>query len=58
MRMWMVDPRLLCNQHLIGEHGEIHKFLPSFRKGHKNYKIVSKKYLTWGMNYSRMKFIA
>ena len=35
MRMWMVDPRLLCNQHLIGEHGEIHKFLPSFRKGHK-----------------------
>lgn len=31
----MVDPVLLCNKHLIGEHGELHKFLPSFRKGYK-----------------------
>lgn len=31
----MVDPKLMCNQHLIGEHGEMHKFLPSFRKGYK-----------------------
>lgn len=35
MRMWMIDPVLLCKKHLIGEHGELHKFLPSFRKGHK-----------------------
>jgi len=34
MRMWMVDPRVLCRKHLLGEHGEIHKHLPSFRKGH------------------------
>jgi Pyrimidine dimer DNA glycosylase len=33
--MWMVNPKLMCNKHLIGEHGELHKFLPSFRKGHK-----------------------
>lgn len=33
MRMWQIDPKLLCNKHLNGEHGEIHKFLPSFRKG-------------------------
>jgi hypothetical protein len=25
----------MCNKHLLGEHGEMHKFLPSFRKGHK-----------------------
>lgn len=25
MRMWMVDPRHLCCQHLLGEHSEIHK---------------------------------
>ena len=30
----MVSPDLLCNKHLMGEHGEIHKFLPSFRKGY------------------------
>ena len=33
--MWMIDPKLLCSKHLIGEHGEIHKHLPSFRKGYK-----------------------
>jgi len=35
MRMWMIDTALLCKNHLIGEHGELHKFLPSFRKGYK-----------------------
>jgi hypothetical protein len=24
MRMWMVNPKLLCRQHLLGEHKEIH----------------------------------
>ena len=32
MRMWMVNPNILCNKHLLGEHGELHKFLPSFKK--------------------------
>jgi hypothetical protein len=35
MRMWMVDPRILCNKHLLGEHGEIHKHRHNFVKGHK-----------------------
>lgn len=34
MRMWMVDVKLLCNKHLLGEHGEIHKFRHNFVKGH------------------------
>ncbi len=34
MRMWMISPKLLCTKHLMGEHGEIHKFLPTFRKGY------------------------
>ena len=34
MRMWMVDPRILCRQHLIGEHGEIHKHRHNFEKKH------------------------
>jgi hypothetical protein len=24
MRMWMVNPRLMCDQHLLGEHVELH----------------------------------
>ena len=28
----MINPELLCNKHLLGEHGELHKFIPSFRK--------------------------
>ena len=27
MRMWMVDPRILCNRHLLGEHVELHMFV-------------------------------
>jgi hypothetical protein len=30
----MVDPRNLCNQHLLGEHGEIHKHRHNFEKHH------------------------
>lgn len=26
MRMWMVDPRLMCRKHLMGEHVECHMF--------------------------------
>jgi hypothetical protein len=31
MRMWMVDPRLLCRQHLLGEHVELHMLAASLR---------------------------
>jgi hypothetical protein len=32
--MWMIDPMLLCRQHLLGEHAEIHKFRHNFVKQH------------------------
>ncbi len=35
MRMWMIDPKFLCRKHLLGEHGEIHKFRHNFVKKHK-----------------------
>ena len=35
MRMWMIEPNRLCNKHLVGEHGELHKFIPSFAKKHR-----------------------
>ena len=34
MRMWMLDPKCLCNKHLIGEHGELHKHRHNFVKQH------------------------
>ena len=33
--MWMIEPALMCNKHLIGEHGELHKFLHNWIKKHK-----------------------
>lgn len=32
MRMWMVDPMILCRQHLMGEHNETHAFIGTIRK--------------------------
>jgi len=34
MRMWNVDPRLMCTQHLLGEHVEMHMFVGCIRKDH------------------------
>ena len=34
MRMWMIDPKLLCKKHLLGEHNEIHKHRHNFVKKH------------------------
>lgn len=33
MRMWMVDPKILCTKHLLGEHVETHMFAGSILKG-------------------------
>jgi len=41
MRMWMIDPKLLCQKHLLGEHGEIHKHRHNFVKQHSITKRVS-----------------
>jgi len=31
--MWMVDPKILCNKHLFGEHVETHMFVGTLNKG-------------------------
>jgi hypothetical protein len=33
--MWCINPELLCKNHLLGEHGEIHKHRHNFVKKHK-----------------------
>ena len=32
MRMWMINPKLMCNQHLLGEHVECHMFIGAMEK--------------------------
>lgn len=32
MRMWLVDPKLLCRQHLLGEHRELHMFVGHIKR--------------------------
>ncbi|QMU55740.1 MAG: hypothetical protein GKS04_00830 [Candidatus Mycalebacterium zealandia] len=33
MRMWGVNPALLCDKHLLGEHVEMHMFTGTIKKG-------------------------
>lgn len=32
MRQWMVDPKIMCQKHLCGEHLEHHMFIGTLRK--------------------------
>lgn len=41
MRMWMTDPAIMCRQHLLGEHVEIHMFVGSINKGTRMDRFVS-----------------
>jgi pyrimidine dimer DNA glycosylase len=33
MRMWKVNPKLLCRKHLLGEHVEMHMFIGTLKAG-------------------------
>lgn len=33
MRMWSIDPSLMCRKHLLGEHVEMHMFAGTIQKG-------------------------
>ena len=41
MRMWGINPKLLCRKHLLGEHGEIHKHRHNFVKQHSISKRIA-----------------
>jgi Pyrimidine dimer DNA glycosylase len=32
-RMWMVDPEIMCQQHLLGEHFELHIIATNIKRG-------------------------
>lgn len=33
MRLWLVDPKVLCRKHILGEHFESHLFVGALNKG-------------------------
>jgi hypothetical protein len=33
MRMWGVDPAVMCDRHLLGEHAEMHMFVGCINRG-------------------------
>ncbi len=43
MRMWMINPELMCNQHLLGEHFEIHKAIGNLKHSGRWAKSLAKK---------------
>lgn len=44
MRMWCVDPKIQCAQHLLGEHNELHKLVGAI-----NHKKNIKGYIQKGL---------
>jgi len=46
MRMWMVDPRTMCRQHLLGEHVELHMIVGAHRRG-KSLRWMIDRWLLW-----------
>ena len=43
MRMWNIKPELMCRQHLLGEHYEIHKMIGNLRNSGKWTKSLTSK---------------
>jgi hypothetical protein len=51
--MWMVNPKIMCRQHLLGEHVEIHMFIGTLDKGKKVGGYLDKGLLEVHNLYSR-----
>jgi hypothetical protein len=51
--MWMVNPKILCRRHLLGEHVELHMFAGAFAKGTRAGRFVTENLLEFGALRSR-----
>ena len=45
MRQWFLPPRLLCRQHLLGEHLEHHMFVGNIKRGRSVRGYIQKNFL-------------
>jgi len=49
MRMWMVNPRFMCRQHLLDEHNELHMFVGTIQKADDDLERKLKEYIENGL---------
>jgi hypothetical protein len=56
--MWMVDPKILCRNHLLGEHVEIHMFIGTIKKGYSIKGYIKKGLLEVHNLYNRHEELA
>lgn len=48
MRMWGVKPSMMCRNHLLGEHLEMHMFVGTILKGNSLNGYLEKKFVNTG----------
>jgi len=53
MRLWMIDPEVLCRRHLLGEHVEVHMFVGSINSGISMLGFVEKGLLEYSSLHDR-----
>jgi hypothetical protein len=53
IRMWMVDPRIMCTRHLCQEHCEIHRLVANLRKGRNVRKYLLQQVIDISSIYAR-----
>ena len=58
MRMWMIDPKILCTKHLLGEHVETHMFIGTIIKGKSLDGYVNNNLLEFRQLYNRHQKLA
>ena len=58
MRMWMVEPRIMCRSHLLGEHAEIHMFVWNIDRKHSVKGYLTKGFLETHNLYCRHEELA
>jgi hypothetical protein len=58
MRMWLCDPKIMCQKHLCGEHLEMHMFLGSLKEGKKIDGYIKNNLFEPRMIYQRHKDLA
>jgi hypothetical protein len=58
MRMWMVEPRIMCRSHLLGEHAEIHMFVWNIDRKHSVKGYLTKGFLETHNLYRRHEELA
>lgn len=58
MRMWLVDPEVMCRKHLLGEHVEMHMYLGSMKQRKAMLGYLAKNLLEPSVLYNRHEELA